>query len=285
MEVVELAEPPRLPLLYGRAAAGLLPGLRPAGTDLPDRTLILRGVVADRTRLAEYARVCGFRLTDTLPPTYPHILAFPLALALMTSPGFPFPAAGVVHLANRIELRRPLDAAEPLGLAVHAEALRPHDRGRQLDLVAVATVDGGVVWRGVSTYLHRSRSAPGASHPAEAAPAPAAVWRVGADVGRAYAAVSGDWNPIHTSTLAARAFGFRRRIAHGMWTTARCLAQLAPRLPEAYAVSVTFQAPVLLPATVGFSVDPPGETFAVHDLRSGKPHLSGAITPPPATRT
>jgi MaoC like domain len=275
--VEELARPPRLAWLYGAALAGLV--WRPAGDTLPDTELVLRRVRADPARLAEYARVCGFRLTDTLPPTYPHVLAFPLALTLMTRPSFPFPAAGAVHVANRIELRRPVAVAEPLDLAVHAEGLRPHPRGRQLDLVVVATVEGEEVWRGESTYLHRSEggSAPG---PDEPAPAPVAVWRVGAEVGPAYAAVSGDRNPIHLSNLAARAFGFRRRVAHGMWTKARCLAQLGSRLPDAYAVTVGLRAPILLPASVGFSAQPTGTgwDFAVHDSGTGRPHLSGKVT-------
>ena len=277
MPVEELSRVPGLAALYGKAAAGLLPGRRAGGEELPDTELVLRAVATDRPRLAEYARVCGFRVTDALPPTYPHILAFPLALLLMTRPEFPFPVAGVVHLANRTVLRRELDAAQPLDLSVRAEGLRPHPRGRQLDLVAVASVTGTVVWRGVSTYLHRSG---GSAGPREetTAPAPSAVWRVGAEIGPAYAAVSGDRNPIHLSNLAARAFGFRRRIAHGMWTKARCLAQLGTRLPAApYAVAVEFQAPLLLPATVGFS-QAGAEEFAVHDTRTGKPHLSGKVT-------
>jgi hypothetical protein len=285
VEVVELAKPPSLPALYRKAVTGLLPGWRPAGDRLPDTQLVLRRVPVDRSRLAGFARVCGLPVSDALPPTYPHVLAFPLVLALMTAPGFPFPVAGVVHLANRIELRRPLDAAEPLDLAVHAEALRPHHRGWQLDLVAVASADGTEVWRGISSYLHRSRAASGGEggggrEDRPEPPAASAVWRVGADIGRAYAAVSGDRNPIHTSTLAARAFGFRRRIAHGMWTKARCLAQLANRLPPAYAVEVTFRAPVLLPATVGFAATRAdgGWRLALHDARSGKPHLAGTVT-------
>ncbi|MPZ25399.1 MAG: hypothetical protein GEV12_02850 [Micromonosporaceae bacterium] len=289
--VVELPAAPRLPVLYGRAVVGLVrrfraPGGEPPGGQLPGTELVLRQVPVDRDRLAGYARVCGYPVSDLLPPAYPQVLAFPLALHLMTGPGFPFPAAGVVHLANRITVHRPLAAGQPLDLAVHAEALRPHPRGRQVDLVTVATAAGTEVWRSVATYLHRSRSGSGGTRPdSEPAPAPApappaaAVWRVGADAGRAYAAVSGDWNPIHSSTLAARAFGFRRRIAHGMWTKARCLAQLAPRLPPSYTVDVEFRAPILLPATVGFSADRSGASFAVHDLRSGKPHLSGVVSP------
>jgi len=78
---------------YLRAAAGLLPGRRRSGA-LPGRELVRRRVPVDRAHLAAYDRVCGFRLTDTLPATYPHVLAFPLQMALMTSPDFPFPAIG-----------------------------------------------------------------------------------------------------------------------------------------------------------------------------------------------
>lgn len=38
---------------------------------------------------------------------------------------------------------------------------------------------------------------------------------------QAYADVSGDHNPIHTSPMLARMFGFRGAIAHGMFTLAR----------------------------------------------------------------
>jgi acyl dehydratase len=280
---VELERAPGLRGLYARAAAGLLPGRRVTSDTVPDIRLSLAGVTADRDRLAGYARVCGFPLADTLPPTYPHVLAFPLALSLLTAPGFPFPAAGVVHLANRIEQHRPIGVAERLDLAVHAEALRPHQRGRQVDVVAVATVDGTPVWRDVSTYLHRERAKsapePATPEPAVGPAAPTAVWRVEAGVGRAYAAVSGDRNPIHTSTLAARAFGFRRRIAHGMWTKARCLAHLAPRLPDAYAVDVTFRAPILLPSTVHLRALPAdgGWRVALFSAKDGRTHMVGAV--------
>ncbi len=66
----------------------------------------------DRERLAAYDRVCGFSLSDELPPTYPHMLAFPLQLALMTDPSFPFPAIGLVHIYNRIVQHRPVQAGE-----------------------------------------------------------------------------------------------------------------------------------------------------------------------------
>lgn len=266
--------------MYARAAIGLVPGIsRPS--KLPDTVLERSGVSVDRTHLAEYNRVCGFRLADTLPATYPHVLAFPLAFRLMSGRDFPFPVVGLVHVANRIELRRPIDAGEPLDLAVHAADLREHPRGRQLDIVATASVGGEVVWRDVSTYLRRESRSGGGRRDGERErqepPTPSARWRLSPRVGTDYARVSGDHNPIHTSRLGARLFGFARPIAHGMWSKARCLAALEGRLPEAYTVDVSFKLPVYLPSTVVFSATPEW-TFALHAAKSGKPHLAGTIT-------
>ena len=260
-----------------RAAIGLVPRRRPA--TLPDRELIRRRVTVDRDHLARYDRVCGFRLSDELPVTYPHVLAFPLAMRLLTAPDFPLPAIGLVHVANRITVRRPLTAAVPLELSVRAADLRPHDRGRQVDVVATATVDGAPVWTAVSTYLARER--PGERRDGRDDPEPpaaSALWRVPARVGRDYAGVSGDRNPIHTSRLGARLFGFARPIAHGMWSKARCVASLEGRLPAAYTVDVAFRQPILLPGRVSFAARAAdgGWTFT---LSGSRPHLAGKITP------
>ncbi|GIF76412.1 MaoC/PaaZ C-terminal domain-containing protein [Asanoa siamensis] len=286
MSIVELDGPPELGPLYRRAAIRALPriGLVP-GTDrrppiqvLPDVELVLRGVEVDRSRLADYDRVCEFRLTDRLPVTFPHVLATPLAMRLMTSADFPYPVVGLVHVANKITQLRPLDANERLDLSVRAVDLRPHERGRQFDVVAVATVDGEEVWRDVSTYLRRGRTPDKAPKTAQDVPPPAsATWRVTPRIGVDYARVSGDRNPIHTSRLGARLFGFPRPIAHGMWSKARCLAAMEGRLPDAYTVEVAFKRPILLPGTVAFSATP-GETFALHDPKSGAPHLIGTMS-------
>jgi acyl dehydratase len=282
-EVIELAAAPGTGAIYRRAALGQL--RRRSATELPDTTLVLRGVSVDREHLAAYNRVCGYRLADQLSPTYPHILAFPLAMRLMSTVDFPVRVVGVVHVANRIEVRRPIDAGERLEFTVRAADLRAHERGRQFDVRATASVDDEVVWRGVSTYLHREKPATpreerkaGGERPP--APQPSAVWRIGREVGPRYAEVSGDHNPIHTSRLGARAFGFPSTIAHGMWSKARCLAALEGRLPDAYGVEVAFKLPILLPASVGLRADrtEDGWTLGLHDARSGRPHLTGRIT-------
>lgn len=286
MAVEELAEVPRLGPLY--RSAGLAAARRKAlggGTApdaLPETELRLREVTVDRAHLARYDRVCGFRLSDELPATYPHILAFPLAVALMARPDFPLGLVGLVHVANRIEVRRPLTAADRFELRVRAQDLRPHERGRQVDLVAEALVDGEIAWTGRSVYLRRQSSSGAGDRRTERAtpPEPSAFWRVTPKVGTDYADVSGDHNPIHTSRLGARLLGFPTPIAHGMWSKARCLAALEGRLPRTYTVDVAFKLPVPLPSTVAFSATRSGPAdwrFALHGAKSGKPHLSGEV--------
>ncbi|MDH6568551.1 hypothetical protein M2160_003572 [Streptomyces sp. SAI-117] len=100
-----------------------------------------------------------------------------------------------------------------------------------------------------------------------------AEWRLAGDVGRRYAAASGDRNPIHLYPLTARLFGFERAIAHGMWTAARCLA--AHGTPQAVLVRAEFRAPVLLPGTVTYAAD--GERFELCD--GERVHVTGGVYP------
>jgi acyl dehydratase len=277
-DVTELEGTPNLGLLFAKAVATGFTG----GSELPDDELVLPEVRIDREHLAAYARVCGFTLSDQLPPTYLHHFVFPLALKLMATPAFPFAAAGVVHIANRITQHRPVEASEQLRVRVRLDNLRPHDKGQQFDFVAEATVAGEPVWTEVSTNLRRSGGggSNGKSDAEAAPPAATAIWQVPGDTGRRYAGVSGDRNPIHLYPLTARMFGFPRPIAHGMWTKARCLAALEGRLPESFAVAVDFKLPLLLPAKVAFAAEHADAwSFSVRDARNGKPHLEGTLTP------
>jgi acyl dehydratase len=230
-----------------------------------------RSVRVDPAHLARYARVCGFALRDELPATYPHVLTFPLHMRLLARA--PFSAVGVVHIANRITQHRPVRVGETLDVTVRATPPRPHHRGRQFDLVSEVRVGDALVWEAVSTNLKRGEGDESAARDTwafgEDAPPETAVWRLPGDLGRRYAAVSGDHNPIHLHGLAAKAFGFPRAIAHGMWTKARCLAAL--RLPgEAFTVDVRFKRPILLPGRVTFGEAADGR-FAVHG------HLEGVL--------
>lgn len=274
-----LPAPPSLGPLFAKAA---LTGPLHRGKSLPDTVVELPERSIDAAQLAAYDKVCRFRYSDTLPPTYLHILAFPLSVQLMTERSFPFPLVGLVHVANSITVNRPVSVAEKVAFAVEAADLRPHPAGRQFDLVAVATVGDEEVWTSRSTYLRRGGGSGEREpkQPNEPITGPSSQVRVPDDIGRRYAAVSGDSNPIHMHSLSAKAFGFKSAIAHGMWLKARTLATLEGRLPDGYRVDVQFKTPVFLPSTVSIAAIPHahGWDLDVRNARSGKPHLTGTVT-------
>jgi acyl dehydratase len=247
----------------------------------------------DPEHVSQYARVCGFSADgsgpgDVLPATYPHLLAFPLHLALMTDGRFPLGAIGLVHVRNRITQHRPIRMDELLELRVRATPLEDHPRGQTFSLVSEARAGEELVWEERSTMLHREQHTDSAAQRAEAGEngplsgslTPVAEWRLPEDLGRRYAAVSGDRNPIHLHPLSARAFGFPRAIAHGMWTKARCLAALQER-DDAFSIDVRFRKPILLPSTVSFASAAEGDlaSFGVRDEDADSTHLEGRLAP------
>jgi acyl dehydratase len=282
--------------LYARAAlpmipgASLLPFVPGGGGEIPDDLdLELIGVTAEPADVAAYAKVCGFALRDTLPPTYPHMLAFPLHMAVMSDGSFPFGAVGLVHVENSIAQKRPIGIDEEMTIRVRPTKLQPHPKGRTFSLETEVLVDGEVVWESVSTMLRRGGSngdgksaEPEKSFDPLDADAPAAAeWRLPGDLGRRYAGVSGDRNPIHMHSLTAKPLGFPGAIAHGMWTKARALAQLGSKLPDSFEVEVRFRKPVLLPARVVFAEQDTGKDilFSIRDAKKGTPHLDGRVRP------
>lgn len=258
---------------------------------LPQAEYRVPNLKIDRARLKAYQRVCACMENDTLPPLYLGTLAMRLQLNMMADEDFPYPVLGLVHIHNSVTQHRPVRAHESLALSCRFGDNVAHDKGTAFTFVSNAKVNGELVWESTATYLHRERST-GQSKPPRpagadsAAEAPVSAQRaidinihLPEDLGRRYAKVSGDYNPIHLSALTARLFGFKRAIAHGMWSKARVLAQLD--LPDAFAAEVQFKLPAFLPAGVHLHAHTEGRdtVFALTAAQTGKPHLTGTLTP------
>jgi acyl dehydratase len=278
---------PELPILLKAALPSIpvvnqLPGVRKAKGDFSGLSRSGAPVTIERAHVDAYAAVCGFPTKDTVPLPYPHLLAFGLHMGIMTDPAFPAPAIGTVHLENTITAHRAITVGETLSVRASVGAPRPHPKGKVFDFVTEVTADGEVVWEETSAYLRRGKgddAAPSGPTFPDVAPG-ALTWPLPANLGRTYAAVSGDRNPIHLYRLTARALGFPRQIAHGMWTMARCVAALENRIADAATVEVAFKKPVLLPGSVAFgsaSVEG-GYAFAMTSPKDGSPHVVGRIT-------
>lgn len=237
-------------------------------------------------RVAQYRDVCGFGAEHGVPFTYPQLLTFPLVMAYLSSPDCPWPAVGTVHLANAIEQREPLRVGDEVTVTLRTAGLRTHDKGQVFDLELSVLRDGEWVWRGTQSLLRR-----GVRHPAGPAYTSAvpevtdlhryAEFEARSTVGRRYAAVSGDYNPMHWSTLGARLLGFRRMIAHGLWTQARALACLQSHHPWRQAHLLTeFRSPLFLPvrASVWQAVQAGSLRFDVRDVRGDRLHVRALLT-------
>jgi hypothetical protein len=297
---VILGEMPSLSKLYINAAAQAarrrVMGAH-AGSTLPTTGHEVRGIRADVGNLTAYQHLIGLTARDTLPAGYLHALSFPLAISVMNRDDFPLPLLGMIHLSNYVEQRSPVLFTELLDIEARVENLRGHRAGTQLDIVAEIRGAGtpDVRWTGRSTYLAKGVFLPGIDKASPntngqsdfTPPDPRAVWHLGVDTGRAYAAVSGDFNPIHLSVLSARALGMRRSIAHGMYLASRALADVGPVKGETFAWTVTFEAPVFLPGRVALEItsdERPGggwhrSDYVAWNPRSGRKHFSGSVSP------
>lgn len=271
---------PALPGLFARAATRR----KITGTTLPD-TGLRCWVDVDGKRLAAYRSVCGFADSGLLPPTYPHILAFALQMQLLTAKDFPFPLLGLIHLGNRIRIFRPMGGVSRVRVGVQVENLQPHAKGATFDLITTLDDQLGPLWEAQSRMLCRGVKLEGEptddTFQASLVQTEVARWKAPADIGRQYAKVSGDYNPIHLSAASAKLFGFPTAIAHGLWLKARTLAALAEHLPTAnIEITVQFRKPVRLPGEVFLLASAPGSSGDFQLLGAGElEHMVGRWQP------
>jgi acyl dehydratase len=280
-----LTQLPRTSTLYWEAALSVMrrPG---ALKSLPPLSLRLSGVRTEAARLADYCALCGLTQGPVLPITFPQVAVNGLHMALMTLPKFPLPLLGLVHVSNRIEQHRPIPVEAVYDAEVRIGDSREVRAGLEFDLLTDVEVDGERVWSAVTTLIYR-RPSPRQDGPkrAEKAVPPSlaqyAHFIVEADTGRRYAAVSGDYNPIHLHAWSARVFGFPRAIAHGMWSAARCLGALEAQCSTPpTTLEVQFKQPLLLPGRVTLKWVPVIDdqlAFTLLSPGSGKVHLTGML--------
>jgi acyl dehydratase len=252
---------------------------------LPEVTYVRPRVLITLKDVAAYSKVCGFSKVHGVPMLVPHMSAFPLAMMLFGSRRFPWPAMGLVHLANSAKLLKRIELGDELRIEMRTGELYAHEKGQAFTLHARALRAGEPVWESTWTLLRLGVRQPKGEPYASALidPTPLshqADFYAGAGIGRSYGRVSGDINPIHLSAITARFLGFRKAIAHGMWTKARALAMLLPREALDHAeVIVEFKTPLFLPARASLwaAREESGALFEVRNAKGDKPHLRGRL--------
>ncbi len=239
------------------------------------------GVVLSAASVERYSAVCGFG--PGVPTTYPHVLSTPLHLQIFACSDFPLRPMGLIHLSNVIEKFAELEPGMRLEVAVAARNYRRTDAGLAFDMDTVMSSHEQPVWRETCVFL--SRWPEYADRPASRPPRPPkapkdSVVLTEFDVTRRtawdYARVSMDFNPIHLSNRAARFFGLRGAISHGMWSLARSLAQRPISvIGVGTRIETQFLTPVQLPARVAIKewTAEGQRRRALCDTRTGKVHM------------
>jgi acyl dehydratase len=291
--ITRYSRPPATLPMYLRGIFMPREPLLPDGVTVAHMAALLDAQRIEPRHLARYRDVCGFPESTLLPVTYPHALALPLQLALMSDARFVVRLMGLVHIANLIEVLRPMPVDGCYDLRASVAGHRDSDRGQEIDLLLEMSDRSGPLWRETTTLLaRRPVTGSGAARAArqvlqyEKPPAGTPVTKVPlqapGNIGRRYGWVSGDINPIHLADVSARPFGFERAVAHGMWSLSRSLAAIdgqGTRVP--CRIKVDFKLPVFLPAALQLEHWGAGAraVFVLKDGAGSRPHLAGAIEP------
>lgn len=278
-QTISMEQMPSLPLLLGKAA--FKSGSYQLGDILPKLEVRVGQLQLDSDHVQRYRDVCGFT-SNRIPATYLFVIAFPLFIRIMLDKNFPLRAMGQVHLRNKITMHRPIPIDCPLSVCASVGSTDLTSRGLEWNIDTTVEANGQLVWSSQSTFLHRCNTQIKPQPIVKTSPSGnSQQWSFSADMGRRYAWISGDFNPIHLTNISAKVLGFKRAIAHGMYSKARCLAALDSMIPDAgYSVDVSFGKPLFLPSTVQFFSQQSNSShqFSVTNSTGSQMHLEGAIT-------
>ena len=280
---VELKTLPSLVSLYRKIFFARKPGWDEQA--LPNIKVRAKEIKVSKSRIAQYAEVCGFTFDGhTLPPTYLYVKVFRLHATIFNHDGITFPLLGMIHLRNSISQYRAVNCDELFSLECELTDSRVTDSGLEFDLVSRVYVGDELVWESTSTYLYRIEKAGRRARPPKGSDISwenPLSWQLNEDLGRRYAKASGDYNLIHLHPMLSKRFGFDRVLAHGMWSKARCVAQLMPSIgTRPVKIDVAFKLPLFMPGEVSFGaeVSEEGTRFELRDQRGRRPHLTGEIS-------
>lgn len=252
-----LAKQPSLLSLYTRALFKRASG--PIKT--PNIPTLVINTKCNQNQLKQYKNLCDDTTSQTtLPPLYPQVLAFRLHLELLLNKQLPFPVMGLVHRNNRADYLSPISPNDLLTIKVGLDQYDENNKGINCTLLTQVYVEEELKWQATSTYFYRKRKTIAKNHRTSKNSkilkhsGDIKTWSLPANLGRQYAKITGDLNPIHLYALSAKLFGFKQTIIHGMCMAAKATAQAQPvNLTFPNQVYIEFNKPVYLPDEIVFA--------------------------------
>lgn len=230
------------------AKASLKKGFKP----LPPITVAIDGFVFDSQSVNRYNASCGLP-HGALPLPFLFVATQPAQLLLLTHPDVSLKLLGMIHTHVSFHQHTPLEIAKPYDFRLNVVACSQTDKGMELELEGRFSVDGRCQASYRSRCLVRKPVSRRQSVPERKdVERESQAWTkldtlpLTPKMARRYAAVSGDYNPIHLHWLTAKPFGFKAPIIHGMYSVARLFAAIDSPVSD---VEFTFRRPAFLPST------------------------------------
>lgn len=234
------------------AKAMLTKGCEP----LPSVNVAIDGFTFDRDNVNRYNECCGLPQGKLSLP-YLFVATQPAQLLLLTHPTVSLKLLGLIHTHVSFHQQIPLQIGKAYDFTLGVIECIQTEKGLGFELEGRFSLDG--VYQ--ASYRSRCllRGKPPASNnrkkPTEFTDdveEQSAAWMrletlsLTPKMARGYAAVSGDYNPIHLHGLTAKPFGFKAPIIHGMYSVARMFAAIESPISQA---EFTFRRPAFLPST------------------------------------
>ena len=276
--------PKLLPSLM-RAVFNSRPGFSKK-TGLPEIEATWESAKIDRANFKAYLDCCGLKDDGYLPLLYPHVMASKMHLDTLTNAAFPIKLLGTVHFRNHIIQHRKIKLDEVLDMSMKITESRVMEKGLEFDFTTLITAEKQRVWESISTYYVRGKFGD------EDAPSPLAEmdklsnapevanWLVKSNMGKRYAKITGDYNPIHISSLLAKIFGFKRDLIHAFCVLATTLHHLPnPAADRPVRLDVAFKGPTYLGSKVSLKNQSSdlGERFDLFCADNDRPSISGKL--------
>ncbi|MBU1342149.1 MAG: hypothetical protein KKE44_02515 [Proteobacteria bacterium] len=256
--------------------------------------MVLKNFLPDKKQIKRYRQVCGFSQDrpDIIPISYFQTLFIGLLGRFITASFFPVNPLGLIHIFQSFDQKKPVTTDEPLDLACSLIGIKKTQKGIESSFNLEVLSGGILVWHGISVFFTRSpaKKEKTAKNKQETFLEKKETLFVPPGIGRRYAAVSGDYNPHHLYTVLAKLFGFKKAIAHGMWSLASVIARLNKKfgIHDSARIEASFKLPIFMPATttLGYECTTDKETdqilvnFELRDEQKGLPHIKGRLLKP-----
>ncbi len=260
---------------------------------IPSFTVEMNGITPDPKRVALFREVCAIGEDNgELPALFPETMFLSMMARLFSNKRFPLSPLGLIHMKQSAIVHEPIATGTPLDLRVHLAELVKTERGIHINCAMEVRQGETLCWEGMANFLSRSsdtRSGKTRKQETKKTPPPEArsTLELAGDLGRRFAAGSGDYNPHHLYPFTAKLLGYKRPIAHGMWTLSRALSEVMQQhaFERPFKIEGEFKRPIFLPGKINLSFSEDSEAgegafrFGAHDPKSGAPHLLGSVAP------